>query len=371
MEYEKMKSTAMYLVRGLVIGAMAIFLTACGQESETVTEEVARPVKMLEIGGGGAVEVLEYPGEVAPLQDAEMAFEVAGKIIGFPVDEGQEVKKGDILARLDPRDFQANLDAMFSREKTAKATYKRNESIHKEGVISDQQLDVVLKNYEVARADADIARKAMDDAILRAPFSGKVAKKIKADFKNVKAKEPVLILQDVSHLEIVVNLPESDAVRIRPGLTLEERRERVKLIKPVAFITSIPDRAFPLGLKELSTTADPVTRTFEATFTFDAPDDITVLPGMTAKVQIPLTEELDTSGGLSIPSSAVRTDESGKAFVWVVDTSSMKVRKMPVELGELSGSSVTALKGLNRGDTIAISGVHNLREEMPVRRLEQ
>jgi len=371
MEYEKMKSTAMYLARGLVIGGMAIFLTACGQESETVTEEVARPVKMLEIGGGGAVEVLEYPGEVAPLQDAEMAFEVAGKIIEFPVDEGQSVKKGDVLARLDPRDFQANLDAKLSREKTAKVTYERNKAIHKEGVISDQQLDVILKNYEVARADADTARKGMEDAVLRAPFSGKVAKKIKADFKNVKAKELVLILQDVSNLEIVINLPESDAVRIRPGLTLEERRERVKLIKPVAFITSIPDRTFPLGLKELSTTADPVTRTFAATFSFDAPDDVTVLPGMTAKVQIPLTEELDTSGGLSIPSSAVRTDESGKAFLWVVDTSSMKVQRVPVELGALSGSSVKVMKGIKGGDTIAVSGVHYLREGMPVRRLAQ
>jgi multidrug efflux pump subunit AcrA (membrane-fusion protein) len=63
----------------------------------------------------------------------------------------------------------------------------------------------------------------------------------------------------------------------------------------------------------------------------------------------------------------VRTDESGKAFVWTVDVSSMKVRRTPVELGELSGSSIEVLKGLKGGDTIAISGVHQLREGMSVR----
>lgn len=350
-----------------IIGiGLSIFVAGCGEEP-VETQPVSRPVKMLKLDATGAGEVLEFPGKVSPLQDAEMAFEVEGKIIEFPVDEGQAVKKGDVLARLDPHDFEANLDAKAANERAAKATYERNKAVYKEGVISDQQLDVVRKKYEVAKADADIARKAFEDAVLRAPFSGKVAKKIKGDFKNVKAKEPVLILQDDSNLEILINVPESDAVRMRPGLTLEERRERAVRVRPIALITSIPGRTFSLQLREFATTADPVTRTYGVTFSFETPDDVTVLPGMTAKVRLTIPKEDDLSGGFSIPSRAVRTDESGKAFVWIVDVTSMKVRRTPVELGELSGSSIEVLKGLKGGDTIAISGVHQLREEMSVR----
>jgi RND family efflux transporter MFP subunit len=367
MSSKAMKLEQVFLKAVLVISTAAVFLMACGQESEKITEEVARPVKMLKLDVAGVGEVLEYPGKVSPVQDAEMAFEVAGKIIEFPVDEGQAVKKGDVLARLDPRDFEANLGAKAAKERAAKATYERNKAVHKEGVISDQKLDVIRKNYLVAKAEADTGRKALEDAVLRAPFSGKVARKIKGDFKNVKAKEPVLILQDDSNLEILINMPESDAVRIRPGLSLDERRKRAELVKPVALITSIPDRTFPLQLRELATAADPVTRTYGVTFTFERPDDVTILPGMTAKVRLTIPKEGDLSGEFSIPSSAVRTDESGKAFVWIVDVSSMKVRRTPVELGELSGSSIEVLKGLKGGDTIAISGVHQLREGMSVR----
>jgi RND family efflux transporter MFP subunit len=371
MSSKAMKLEQVFLKAVLVISTAAVFLMACGQESEKTTEEVARPVKMLKLDVAGVGEVLEYPGKVSPVQDAEMAFEVAGKIIEFPVDEGQAVKKGDILARLDPRDFEANLEAKAAKERAAKATYERNKAVHKEGVISDQQLDVIRKNYEVAKAEADTGRKALEDAVLRAPFSGKVARKIKADFKNVKAKEPVLILQDDSSLEITINFPENDAVRIRPGLTLEERRKNAALVKPVAVITSIPDRIFPLQLKELATMADPVTRTFPATFTFAAPDDVTVLPGMTARVRLTIPSESSLSGEFTIPASAVRTDESNKAFVWVVDITSMTVKQTSVEVGELTGTSVAVLKGLKSGDTIAVSGVHQLREGIPVRRLEK
>ena len=359
---KKIQTLCFFILIGI---GLNFFVAGCGEEA-VETQPVARPVKMLKLDATGVGEVLEYPGKVSPVQDAEMAFEVAGKIIEFPVDEGQAVKKGDVLARLDLRDFEANLEAKAAKERAAKATYERNKAVHKEGVISDQQLDVIRKNYLVAKAEADTGRKALEDAVLRAPFSGKVARKIKEDFKNVKAKEPVLILQDDSNLEILINMPESDAVRIRPGLTLEERRERAVLARPVALISSIPDRTFPLQLREFATTADPVTRTYGVTFTFERPDDVTVLPGMTAKVRLTIPKEGDFSGGFSIPSSAVRTDESGKAFVWIVD-SSMKVRRTPVKLGELSESSIEVLKGLKGGDTIAISGVHQLREGMSVR----
>jgi RND family efflux transporter MFP subunit len=150
-----------------------------------------------------------------------------------------------------------------------------------------------------------------------------------------------------------------------PGLTIEERNRLAKLR---VSISSIPDRSFPAWIKEFSTTADPVTRTFKATFAFAPPDDVTVRPGMTAKVTGTGGASRAPSGALAIPARAVLTDETGEAFVWVVDPKTMTVKRTPVAAGDLSGESIAIRSGLAGGEQIAISGVHQLRDGMQVRR---
>ena len=111
-----MKKTGRVTVGVLGIAACTFatfFCAGCG-DKPAEQQEIVRPVKMLKLAGGGAGLLREYPGKVEALQDAEMAFEVAGKVIEFPVSEGQLVQEGDVLAKLDPRDFQATLDAKLA-----------------------------------------------------------------------------------------------------------------------------------------------------------------------------------------------------------------------------------------------------------------
>ena len=112
------------------------------------------------------------------------------------------------------------------------------------------------------------------------------------------------------------------------------------------------------------------TITGSVTLAFENPSDVTLLPGMTAKVRIRAMGAA-APGAIWVPASAARTDESGEAFVWVVDASSMKVQRRPVTLGQLSGSQVEVGSGLQRGELIATSGVHHLREGMQVRQFEK
>jgi RND family efflux transporter MFP subunit len=343
---------------------LALLPLGCGEE-EAPGPPVVRPVKMLELGEAGAAETLEFPGTIAASQHADMAFEVAGKIIEFPVSEGQVVEKGTVLARLDPRDFESKRDASRASLRTAKAEYERMKVLYEKGVNSKRDLEVAERNYELTVSRAKTSEKAVEDAVLRAPFSGVVAKKLVKDFRNVQAKEQVLVLQDDAILEIDVDVPEQDLAGGRPGASVEEVTTR---IRPRVSVTSIPDRIFPARLKEYATTADPVTRTFKATFAFDNPADIVIRPGMTAKLTVRRPAAGDAAEGHMIPANATLADASGAAFVWKVDPSSMQVRRVPVELGDLSGSQIEVRSGLASGDLIAISGVHHLREGMQVRR---
>jgi RND family efflux transporter MFP subunit len=124
-------------------------------------------------------------------------------------------------------------------------------------------------------------------------------------------------------------------------------------------------------VKEFSPVADPISRTYEAVVSIKAPSDVTILPGMTASVRVNTpTDGSGTSISIQIPSSAAVADEEGKAYVWKVAPSSMQVSRQAVKLGALAGEDVTVEKGLSTGDWIAISGVHQLREGMRVRRHE-
>ena len=360
-------AAAATLAMALGISLGGLVTAGCGEEPAPEAPTV-RPVKILEIGAGGGGITREFPGKISAAQTADVAFEVSGKIIELPVDEGQRVEEGDVLARLDPRDFESQRDAAVASERAARAEAERTRALFEADVAPKQQLDVAERNYDVMEARAATARKALEDAVLRAPFAGEVARKLVDDFANVKAKDPILILQDNSHLEIVIDIAEADYVRMQPGLDNAARTARAQ---PRVIVSSIPDREFPARIKELAGSADPTTRTYAATLAFDNPPDVNILPGMTAKVRIGGPGAQSALESIWIPARAARTDDTGEAFVWVVDATSMKVQRTPVTLGELSGDLVQVTAGLEGGQQIATSGVHHLREGMQVHRLEK
>jgi RND family efflux transporter MFP subunit len=359
--------------RRVIVTRAAIALWAgavafgCGEEPAEPAP-VAQPVKILTVGGAGGGVAFEFPGQISPSQNAEPAFEVAGKMIEFPVDEAQVIEEGAVIARLDPRDYEAGADKARANLNKAQTDVKRYKTLYEKGVSPLTDVERAQRRFEVAEADLRTAEKALEDTTLRAPFAGTVARKLVEDFQNVKAKEPIISLQDETTLEIDVNIPESDFARMPPGLTIEERNRRAR---PRVSVSSIPDRSFPARIKEFSTSADPVTRTFKATFAFARPDDVTIRPGMTAKVTLTPTDAGAKAGAVSIPARAVLTDDTGEAFVWVVDPKTLKVKRTPVAAGGLSGENIAIPSGLSQGDQIAISGVHHLRDGMEVRRFGQ
>jgi RND family efflux transporter MFP subunit len=216
----------------------------------------------------------------------------------------------------------------------------------------------------VSEAQLEIKEKAVADTELVAPFAGVMARKLVEDFANVQAKEPVLILQDNSVLEIEVAVPERDFVRGK--IQNETKEAATERLAPKVIVSSLPDREFPARIKEYATTADPVTRTFPVKLNFENPEDVTILPGMTARVRV----VIDPESAWSVPVTAAQADENDQPYVWKVDSESMKVSKAAVELGPLTGDRVLLTGGVEKGDLVAISGVTSLREGLQVREYE-
>lgn len=355
--------------RPAAAAALALWLlwsAGCGEEPPPPPDPV-RPVKMFTVQGASAGQTREYPGTVRAAQTAEMAFEVAGKIVEFRFTEGQQVPAGDVIARLDPRDFQSQVDAAQAEYDNNLLNFQRAQKLVDEGALAPIERDRRKTALDTSDARLREAKKALEDTELRAPFSGVMARKLVEDFANVQAKQVVLVLTDEEHLEIKLAVPERDLAGQRDrSRTLQDINAD---IKPEVVVTSIPDRRFPATLTELAATADPTSRTFEATLTFRPPDDIQVLPGMTARVIIRVPRSRNSA--ILVPATAAVADDEGKAFVWLVNPADMTVSRRPVELGPLTGSDATVSSGLQGGELIVTSGVGQLRDGMKVRRFER
>jgi RND family efflux transporter MFP subunit len=345
----------------------ATFIVACGGEvAEQI--DVVRPVKMIALGGGSAAGGIEYPGAVSAAQEAQLSFEVDGQIVSLPVVEGQRVSAGQVLAQIDPRDYEARRNADLARRNVALANYERFQDLYASDAVSLQDLEVARREYEVSEARLEISEKAVRDTRLRALFSGVVARTLVEEFENVRAKQVVLLLQSGTGLQMQVNIPERDLVFASPGMSLQNVND---IAKPEVEIAALPGRRFPARLTEFASAADPVTRTFRATVGFNPPADVQILPGMTGKVVTNPDLSAAAENRFWVPSAAVAVDDAGSWYVWRVDESTMQVARVPVEVGPMAGAEIEIVGALDIGDLIATSGVKHLTEGTQVSRAEQ
>ncbi len=231
------------------LALISLMLIACGDEP-VAEVEVVRPAKLMTINAGGDGVSVEYPGAVSATQSVDLGFEVAGKIIELPISDGLEVKKGALLGRLDDADFVAARQSAEANRKAAESASERAKRIFDQGAGSQAEVDITLRDIDVAKQELVKAQKALNDTVLKAPFSGRVSRKIANNFQNVQAKEAILLMEDISSLELDIDVPEQDFSRMTPNLTLQQRTARtnpkieisVKVLGTGAALPALYDR---------------------------------------------------------------------------------------------------------------------------------
>jgi RND family efflux transporter MFP subunit len=354
-----------------IIRISFLFLLSFGcKEPEVKPKEIVRPIKILEVAGEGRTGRAEYPGRVAAADEVELAFEVQGRLIELNVKEGERIKKGTVVARLDNEQYAARLELTLAKEKAARSEYDRAKQLFAVNANTEQELEMARRNFEVAEAQTRVTQKSMNETVLKAPFSGVIAKVNVDNFQSVQAKQPVAVLHDanINGFEVKADIPERDVVESEKGLSLAQRTERMD---PKVVISGAEQKEIPAYFKEVTTIADPTTRTFEITFGFNVPEDITVAPGMTARVILTWAPNKGAQQKLLIPTKAIAPAKKGDAKqVWTIDTKTMTAKATPVKLGKFTGDKVEVLSGLKVGASIAISGVQQLRDGMKVSRYQ-
>lgn len=347
-----------------------LIFTSCKEPLEK--EKVVRPVKAIRVSDPKLILSRPFPGVARAENRVNLSFRVDGPLIELPIDVGDEVKKGDILARIDPRDFEINLrntKAELEKSKAgltfAESDFGRAERIQKEdpGAISESKVDQKREERNRLRAIVDGNEAKVEGAedqlsytYLLAPFDGIIVAKYFDNFEHVQAKQAVSRMLDTSRIEMVVDIPG----HIIPYANL------IKNID-VTFST-FPDLKLKAEIKEIGEEASTTTRTFPVTLIMKQPKDVRILAGMSGEARFIGAIAPDSPYvSIIIPTTAVFSEaEEGPSYVWVIDEATHLVSKREVKLDKLTSEGIQVTGGVNPGEWIAIAGVHFLREGQEV-----
>jgi RND family efflux transporter MFP subunit len=344
--------------------AVSTVVTACAP-TQPVGEDV-RPVRVVTVSPLNATVAAELAGEVRPRIEARVGFQVAGRIARRLVEVGQTVQAGQVLATLDPADYQLGLAAARAQVSAAQVDrdqqrldYKRFEELSRQGFISGADLerrkanlDAAQARYTQAAAQADVSGNQAAYSTLRAPAPGVVTGLDAEAGQVVTAGQSVVRIARTEEKEVVVSIPEGQL----------ETLQRIADVKVRLWAN---DQELSGKVREIAPMADPSTRTYPARITLvDAPRSVALGMSATVKFVAP--------GGASVitlPLQALLRDGDA-TFVWLLDRRAMTVDRSPVRLANVAGNDVVIASGVAPGDIVVTAGVHLLKAGQKVKLLD-
>jgi len=405
----------------LLAGLLSVAIPACQRPEQ---KPFVRPVRAMKIGDSSQVG-RGLPGRAKAVREVNLSFRVSGPLVGLPVDVGDVVEKDQLLAKIDPRDYQVKLEDAQGRLARAEANlaamqagarpeelkqlqalvesaeaayeraygeYARAAELIKTGAISREEFD--RKRQIALKANADL-RTAQEElrigeigareediraqqAQIRSLAAAVAAAEdqlgyteLKAPFPGVVAAKYVENFETVQANQVIVRLLDISQIEMVVNVP-ETSISVVPYVKDVTCtFDAFPNQRVPAKIKEIGTEASQTTRTYPVTVVMNQPEGFRILPGMAgvARGRVELPGDA-VSQGYEVPETAVFSDESGEHSVWLIDPSSKTVRRQVVALGELTPRGVR-VAGLAAGQWIATAGVHYLEDGETVKLLPE
>ena len=345
--------------------AAALLLTACSEQAAE-PEERLRPVRYVEVDDSNVFRDRSFSGSSKSSLESRLSFKVPGTVILLPVQIGQRLAKGDLIAALDPASYvlqqqqaQASLIEAQANDRRASANYERTKGLYANDNASLNDLEAARAQAESAQAVVASAAKALEIAELNVSYTRLVSEaecsiaSLDVEInENVQAGQQIAAVSCGDIYEVTLNLPESligsvdqwTPVSIRFSAIPDE--VFVGEVTEVAVASAARSAAFPVVIKILG--EHPELRSglaADVTFQFDSSD------GPEGRVVLPVT--------------AVIRDPSG-TFVYVAepdgDGEEAVVRRRPVTLGELTQTGIEITEGLSTGDRVITAGISVIRD---------
>ena len=405
----------------VVAGALLALLSACSQEQDETAAQTVRPVKTAVVSAAAETIRRTYPAVVLPAQQAELAFKVSGRVVELPIRAAAQVEKGQTIAQLDKREFEAAVarlesqleqanaqlasmtsgvrsedlaalqakvraaEAQLSTQRTQvnrlrqlveKGTIARVDLDNQEAkLITDEaNLDVARQELKKGQAGARVEEVEAQEAAIRDLETQLAEAKadlddttLRAPFGGIISSRSIENFTNVQANTVVAVLQKLDTLDLQfdvPGIDVAKLGQ---LQNPVtqARLDAAPGKEYAAQLVEFATQADAATQTFRGRVSIPYPQDVTVLPGMTGSIAVTAPQE--DQKALTVPESALAAEPDGSSFLWVVDPTNNAVTKRKVTPTSLAGGTVSIDGDIEEGNVVVTAGVSFLREGMIVK----
>ncbi len=324
-----------------------MLLTGCDKVKNQTTD--GRLVLVQTVKENDVANVATYPGRTRAANEANVSFRVSGTLLKVSVHTGDHVRRGQVIAQMDDRDYRVQLAAAEAEYTQVKAEANRVMALYADSVGTANNYDKARYGLQQITQKLQHCKDQLNDCLLRAPFDGYVQNVLHDAHETVGSGMPVLSLIGQGQTEVVINIPASENLRSDQFSSFSARFD------------VLPGEQFPLTLLSIARQAN-VNQLYEVRLALQG-DHPQITPGMSSMVQITFRD--DDSKPALVPLSAVcRTGDASAVFVYADG----RIHRTAVTLGRVhNNGNVEIVKGLKAGDQIVVSGVNTLTDGEAVR----
>lgn len=332
-------------------------VTACTNNTTAKPEEQPdRVVRVAKVVASANESYLDISGTVRLKREVSLSFNTGGRIAEISVRDGDFVRSGQVLARLDRTSLRAATASAEAQAANAEADYERLKTLHAEGWVTRAQFESARARAISNRASAEQAKFDYRTGVIVATGPGVILRRQAELGQVVAAGVPVVILGDLK-TGFVLQLPiaESDVADLQPN--------------QLALVTLPTIAAEPFGavVSEISARSDDSTGTFRVELKL--PPMSGLRSGLLGTARLLLTNQSLRVNAVSIPAAAVFGARADEGFVYVVNQQTKRLHRRMVEIGSLDNSMLTVKSGLSPGENVVVSGVERLRDGMTVQQV--
>lgn len=334
--------------------ALALALAAaCGgreaAEARPNGEERVLPVQTAAAELGTVARTAAVSGAVEPLRRVFVNSQMSSEVVAVRVEEGDAVRAGGVLARLDDRQLQAELASAEASYEVAEAAYRRAEQLREGEVITQAEYDEERTAYAAARARLEQLRTQLEFTVIRAPASGVVTERAVEVGNVVSPQTRLFTIDDISTMVVRVRVSELDVVHLLSGTEVG------------VVLDAFPDRPLTGRIRRVFPSADPDTRLVPVEVAFEGEGARLARPGFLARV----TFRLEAREGVILVPSEATLSQGGRESVFVVEEG--RAYRRPVTTGLVAEQRVEIRDGLEAGDLVVVEGQNGLRDGAAVR----
>jgi multidrug efflux pump subunit AcrA (membrane-fusion protein) len=378
--------------------AAAGLSSGCGSKTPVTVKETAVPVRVRKPASVDRHAAIRAGGTVEARESAEIGFQLAGRVARVFVEEGQPVQRGQILAELDPRDYQFGMDIATGESEAAAAMaakansgtrkqdleqaraafeqaddeYKRMKTLYErhslapndfkkieaQWKVAQQRLDEAKEGARVedrsaaegkarqAQANVKLNAKRVADTRLAAPLTGVVARRLTDPGEMVAAGMPVFAVMDLNPVRVRVGVPEAEIAKVQAG--------RPAVVR----IPSMGGQDFPGKVELVGFAAEPQSRTFAVRILVPNPK-LVLRAGMIAEAEIEGDSRVQV---ITVPGEAIVRDPQGATLVYVYYPEKQRVFARRVQVGRAVNAEIEIASGITASDLIVVAGQQNVRE---------